>query len=142
MAARLPVVSALARLPRRRPSRPRTTLSARTMASAPSTREFLVIIPDKPGATAKRLQVRPAHLKNITPLTESGVVKMGGALLNSFPEGDDPATFDFMGSTVVFRAETKEQVLELLKQDVYSASGVWDIEKAQIYPFLCAFRAP
>ncbi|GAO18889.1 hypothetical protein UVI_02046050 [Ustilaginoidea virens] len=78
------------------------------MASAPSTREFLVIIPDKPGATAKRLQVRP------------------------FPEGDDPATFDFMGSTVVFRAETKEQVLELLKQDVYSASGVWDIEKKPV----------
>ena len=112
MAARLPVVSALARLPRRRPSRPRTTLSARTMASAPSTREFLVIIPDKPGATAKRLQVRPyvgaspattrprpdvcgqltrpgprAHLKNITPLTESGVVKMGGTSRSPLAHG-------------------------------------------------------
>lgn len=112
------------------------------MASAPRLREFLVIVPDKPGVKDKRLEVRPTHLKNMTPRIESGDWKMGGALLNSVPAGDDPASFDFMGSTLVCRAETKEQVLEQLKKDVYVTSGVWDLEKIQIYPFLCAFRNP
>ncbi|KAG5936851.1 hypothetical protein E4U53_000139, partial [Claviceps sorghi] len=99
------------------------------MSSPAKTREFLVIIPDKPGVKDKRLEVRPTHLKNMTPRVESGDYKMGGALLNSVPAGDDPASFDFMGSTIVCRAETKEQVLEQLKNDVYVTSGVWDLEK-------------
>lgn len=31
----------------------------RTMSSAPAKKEFLCILPDKPGAQAKRLEVRP-----------------------------------------------------------------------------------
>ena len=31
----------------------------RNMSSAPAKREFLCILPDKPGAQAKRLEVRP-----------------------------------------------------------------------------------
>ncbi|KAG5979450.1 hypothetical protein E4U55_005163 [Claviceps digitariae] len=69
-------------------------------------REFLVIVPDKPG-----------------------VWKCARALLNSVPAGDDPAAFDFMGSTIVCKAETKEQVLEQLKNDIYVTSGVWDLKK-------------
>lgn len=77
------------------------------MASAPRLREFLVIVPDKPGVKDKRLEVRPyvppsihhpqrhnrspyyrmalmtrvdrTHLKNMTPRIESGDWKMGGA---------------------------------------------------------------
>ncbi|KAG6037293.1 hypothetical protein E4U41_005235 [Claviceps citrina] len=99
------------------------------MATAPKMREFLVIVPDKPGVKDKRLAVRPTHLQNMTQHVESGDWKMGGALLNSVPAGDDPATFDFMGSTLVCKAQTKEQVLEQLKNDVYVTSGVWDLEK-------------
>ncbi|KAG5919716.1 hypothetical protein E4U42_006432 [Claviceps africana] len=135
------------------------------MSSTAKTREFLVIIPDKPGVKDKRLEVRPTHLKNMTPLVESGDYKMGGAypsnilsgqrtgrrrrdatqpltecavgaLLNSVPVGGDPASFDFMGSTIVCKAETKEQVLEQLKNDVYVTSGVWDLEKLVSYPWL------
>lgn len=83
-------------------------LQLRTMASSARKHEFLVIVPDKPGTHAKRLQVRPyaapppflrrrlsadfprsLHLKNMTPRVESGTWKMGGPLamphLSSLP---------------------------------------------------------
>ncbi|OAA33295.1 Dimeric alpha-beta barrel [Moelleriella libera RCEF 2490] len=112
------------------------------MSSVPRIREFLVIVPDRPGTKDKRLEVRPTHFKNLAPLIESGEWKMGGALLNSVPEADDPTTFDFLGSTLVCRAESKEQIVEQLKKDIYVSSGVWDLDKVQIYPFICAFRKP
>ncbi|PWI66173.1 hypothetical protein PCL_05391 [Purpureocillium lilacinum] len=116
-----------------------TRPSARTMASsaaaaAPRKFEFLVIVPDKPGTLEKRLEVRPQHFKNMTPHVESGAWKMGGALLNSVPGDDDATKFDFMGSTLVCIAESKEAVLEQLRQDIYNTSGVWDTEKASQPP--------
>ncbi|KJZ73871.1 hypothetical protein HIM_06764 [Hirsutella minnesotensis 3608] len=65
-----------------------------------------------------------------------------GALLKDVPVDDDPNNFEFTGSTIVCVAESKEDVLNQLRNDIYTASGVWDTEKAQIYPFKCAFRNP
>ncbi|KAM3532271.1 hypothetical protein NHJ13051_000257 [Beauveria bassiana] len=135
-------------------------------AAAPRKFEFLVIVPDKPGTQQKRLEVRAsAHLAEVKPRFENGTYKMGGeslqitivvphnesatnrgckksgAVLNSVPNGTDPSTFDFHGSSFVAEAESKEAVLEQLKDDVYVTSGVWDLEKAQVFPFICAFRS-
>lgn len=47
------------------------------------------------------------------------------------------------GSALVVVADTREEVLELLKGDVYAKSGVWDVEGVVLYPvssflfFLC-----
>ncbi|OAA56851.1 Dimeric alpha-beta barrel [Cordyceps fumosorosea ARSEF 2679] len=109
-------------------------------SSTPAKFEFLVIVPDKPGTLQKRLEVRATHLANVKPLVANGTYKMGGAVLNSVPEGADPSAFDFHGSSLVAVAESKEAVLEQLKNDIYVTSGVWDLEKAQIFPFICAFR--
>lgn len=38
------------------------------------------------------------------------------------------------GSVMLAQAESKEAVLEVLKEDIYYKSGVWDWEKIQIYP--------
>lgn len=65
-----------------------------------------------------------------------------GAVLNSLPESSDPSTFDFAGSAVIAVAETKEEVIAQLKEDIYYANGVWDVENAQIFPYLNAFRNP
>ncbi|KAJ6779512.1 hypothetical protein PWT90_06363 [Aphanocladium album] len=110
----------------------------RTMSTqaAPAKFEFLVIVPDKPGTLQKRLE----HLAAAKTHVEAGTYRMGGAVLNSVPKGADPSTFDFHGSSFVALAESKEAVLEQLKDDVYVTSGVWDLEKAQVFPFLCAFR--
>lgn len=57
-----------------------------------------------------------------------------GALLNSVPKDDNPASLDFMGSTIVVVAESVEQVREQLSKDIYATSGVWDMEKVSIVP--------
>ncbi|KAI5462100.1 hypothetical protein BGZ63DRAFT_354579 [Mariannaea sp. PMI_226] len=102
--------------------------------------EFLVVVPDKPGALEKRLSVRSKHFEHMVPHVEDGSWKMGGAILNSVPKDDDPSSLDFAGSTLVCVADSVEAVREQLTQDIYATSGVWDVEKAQIYPFKCAFR--
>ncbi|RHZ73489.1 hypothetical protein CDV55_108748 [Aspergillus turcosus] len=99
--------------------------------------EFLCIVPDKPGALAKRLEVRPTHLEGIKPLVADGVMTMGGAMLESHSTEGTPS---FKGSVVVLLAESEEQAREILSKDVYVRSGVWDMEKAQIIPFKNAVR--
>ncbi|RAL16476.1 uncharacterized protein BO97DRAFT_420777 [Aspergillus homomorphus CBS 101889] len=100
--------------------------------------EYLCILPDKPDALAKRLEVRAQHLTNITPLVDSGKVVLGGAMLDQHPNPGDAVSFK--GSVLMFVAESKEEVEELVKNDIYSKSDVWDLEKAQIIPFKSAAR--
>ncbi|KAG6090435.1 hypothetical protein E4U15_005027 [Claviceps sp. LM218 group G6] len=100
------------------------------MSTAPMWREFLVIIPDKPSVRKTRLALRSLHVQNMNHLVASGQWKMGGALLNSVPDlEDDPTKFDFMGSTFVCRAESRAEVFEQVKQDVYVSGGVWDLAR-------------
>ncbi|KAL1305588.1 hypothetical protein AAFC00_007193 [Neodothiora populina] len=100
--------------------------------------EWIVILPDNTDALEKRMSVRQSHLSNLTPDVESGLWLMGGATLDEPPkEGEGPK---INGSIMLALAETKEEVLEKLKGDVYSQSGVWNWEKVQIYPFKAAFR--
>ncbi|CAI7564308.1 unnamed protein product [Penicillium glandicola] len=110
----------------------------RNMSSAPAKREFLCILPDKPGAQAKRLEVRPKHLEGVKPNVASGFIVAGGAMLNAHPaDGETPS---FKGSMMLAVAENEAEVLELLNKDIYTTSGVWDMENAQIIPFKSAVR--
>ncbi|ROT41519.1 hypothetical protein SODALDRAFT_331260 [Sodiomyces alkalinus F11] len=112
-------------------------------SSVPLKYEWLVVVPDKPGVKAKRLEVRPTHFADLKPKFDAGIYKMGGALLDEVPEDEsDPSSFKFSGSTLVCIAETREEVLEHLKNDIYTKTGVWDLDNVQIWPFKCAFRAP
>ncbi|KAK8024221.1 hypothetical protein PG993_012287 [Apiospora rasikravindrae] len=141
-------------LPFFRPSFGNVTTARRAMSSSsapakpaisappPGKFEFLVVVPDKPGMQAKRLEVRPKHFEGLTKHIESGAMKMGGAALGSVPQGDDPTKWDFAGSTVVMVAESVEEVRALLEKDIYTTSGVWDMEKVQIWPVKLAFRYP
>lgn len=104
--------------------------------------EWLVIVPDKPGMQDKRLEVRAQHLAGTKPLAESGFIKTGGAILNEKPESDDASKYSFYGSTLVCVASSKEEILELLSKDIYTTSGVWDLDNVQIWPAKFAFRNP
>ncbi|KAM0261838.1 hypothetical protein ACHAQJ_002041 [Trichoderma viride] len=114
----------------------------RTMATSGVRRpyEFLVVIQDKPGpeVRAKRLEVRAQHFREMKPTLEKGFLKMGGAILNDIPENDDD--LDFAGTALVLVAESAEDAKNLLKDDIYNTAGVWDFEKAQVYPLKCGFR--
>ncbi|KAK4040305.1 hypothetical protein C8A01DRAFT_35728 [Parachaetomium inaequale] len=107
---------------------------------APKKMEWLVVIPDFPGVHEKRLAVRPQHFANLGPAKESGLFQMGGAVLNDVPTSDDPSTFSFAGSTIVMQAASRDEIKEVLRKDVYASTGVWDVENAQMWPLLCAFR--
>ncbi|KAJ8105344.1 hypothetical protein ONZ43_g7463 [Nemania bipapillata] len=64
------------------------------------------------------------------------------AILNEKPESDDASKFSFYGSTLVCVASSKDEILELLSKDIYTTSGVWDLDNVQIWPAKFAFRNP
>ncbi|KAL2114362.1 hypothetical protein VUR80DRAFT_8052 [Thermomyces stellatus] len=101
---------------------------------------WIVIVPDKPGTLAKRLEVRAQHMAGVKKHEASGAVKVGGAIFSEPPQGNDPSKWAFCGSTLNVVAETKDEVVDLLRSDIYATSGVWDVDKAQIYPAVLAFR--
>ncbi|KAH6604545.1 dimeric alpha-beta barrel [Trichoderma cornu-damae] len=127
MAARITARRLLSSLSQaRRPSLIRTMATS----GAPRTFEFVLVIPDKPGpqVRAKRLQ----HFSDMTPNLKDGWLKMGGGLLNEVPEDDDANKFDFAGSIMVLVAESKEDAINKIKDDIYVKAGVWDLEKVRI----------
>lgn len=55
------------------------------------------------------------------------------------PPDDEVSSMKFAGSTLMVVASSKEEVIDLLRGDVYVESGVWDLEKVRHFaPFLCA----
>ncbi|KAM0689704.1 hypothetical protein Q7P36_010575 [Cladosporium allicinum] len=116
-------------------SRRTFTLSTRTMAPK---QEWMVILPDYTGKLAERNQVRADHLKHTGPDVESGLIVLGGAMLEEpIKEGVPPK---MKGSVLMCVADTEEEVWERVKKDVYYEKGVWDKEKVQIFPFKSAIR--
>jgi hypothetical protein len=53
-------------------------------------------------------------------------------------EGADVA---MIGSAMVAVAEAQEDVMMVLREDVYCQEGVWDMEKVQIRPFRSSVRS-
>ncbi|KAL4921204.1 hypothetical protein BDW62DRAFT_141217 [Aspergillus aurantiobrunneus] len=118
-------------------------------------KEFLCILPDKPGAQAKRLEVRSyalvpsfsfsfallylQHLEGVKPLVDAGKVVVGGAMFNNAhpAEGETPS---FKGSMLIYTVETEEDAWELIRNDIYVKSGVWNLDAAQVIPFKSAVR--
>jgi len=49
---------------------------------------------------------------------------------------------DWQGSIIVVEASSKEEIMEVLKRDVYYHNGVWDLDKAQITPLMIAILNP
>lgn len=47
------------------------------------------------------------------------------------PADDEVSSMKFAGSTIVVVAESRQAVLDMLKDDVYVKSGVWDLEKVR-----------
>ena len=65
-----------------------------------------------------------------------------GAVLEDMPADDEVSSMKFAGSTLVVVAESRQAVIDMIKDDVYVKSGVWDLEKAMIWPAKIAFRFP
>nr|OQO22666.1 hypothetical protein B0A51_11531 [Rachicladosporium sp. CCFEE 5018] len=101
--------------------------------------EWMVILKDQPNSLAKRMEIRPEHLKNVLEQEKAGFWLLGGASLDEpVQEGQGPK---INGSVMLALSETREEVIEKLKQDVYWTKGVWDVDRIQIFPFKSAIRA-
>ncbi|GAB7351984.1 hypothetical protein MBLNU459_g2508t2 [Dothideomycetes sp. NU459] len=101
--------------------------------------EFLIILPDQQGALERRMSVRTEHLKNVKDNASSGFWLFGGATLEDVPKEGEGLKIN--GSVMLASAESKEEVLEKLKADVYAKGEVWNFEKIQIIPFKSAIRS-
>lgn len=93
--------------------------------------------PDFPDSLQKRLNVRPEHLQNLQNDPEDFWLFGGAFLEEPVKEGETPK---MKGSAMLIRANSKEEVVERLKNDVYVTGGVWDWDKVQIFPFKSALR--
>ncbi|TVY13953.1 Fusaric acid biosynthesis protein 2 [Lachnellula arida] len=109
-----------------------------TSTTTPAKHEWLVILPDREGMLQKRLEARPEHLTGVKPQAEAGALLFGGAFFDDPPaHGGIP---QIKGTVLLAYAESKEKVLEGLRQDAYTKTGVWDWDKVQIYAFKTALR--
>ncbi|RMD41095.1 hypothetical protein DV735_g4040, partial [Chaetothyriales sp. CBS 134920] len=98
--------------------------------------EFLATIPDNPNVLQTRLATRPVHLENL----QRDKVVMGGALLSQQIKGEEGEVPQMVGSIALVKADTEEEVLELLRNDPYNKAGVWDLSKVKIQPFISGVR--
>lgn len=98
--------------------------------------EWIAIVYDKEGGD--RLGNRAAHLAAIPKNIANGSIVSAGAIFNQVPkEGEKP---DFAGSVVNVIADTREEALEILKQDIYCKNGVWNMDNILLYPIGIAAR--
>ena len=70
------------------------------------------------------------------------MLSIPGALLDEVPPDDEASSMKFCGSTLMVVAVSKQAVIDMIKDDIYVTSGVWDLEKAMIWPAKIAIRAP
>ena len=61
-----------------------------------------------------------------------------GAILDEHPR--EGKTLMMKGSVLIAVAGSSEEVLDFIKEDVYSTRGVWDLDKVQIFPVCVVFR--
>ncbi|KAL9097226.1 MAG: hypothetical protein Q9165_000653 [Trypethelium subeluteriae] len=65
---------------------------------------------------------------------------MGGGFLEDVPKEGQP--LKLKGSVMLAWAESRDEVMKVIEEDVYFKNDVWDKSKIQIYPFKSAFRKP
>ncbi|EEQ39410.1 hypothetical protein EJF18_40334 [Clavispora lusitaniae] len=94
--------------------------------------EWNVIVYDKPGTD--RSKVRPEHVAAIPATVNAGIVNSAGAIYK------DVEKTQFAGSTFHLMAESREEVLEFLKKDIYYKSGIWDLDTVIANPVGIAVR--
>ena len=95
--------------------------------------EYNVIIYDFPNSD--RSKVRPQHVADI-PANVPNPIRSAGAIYQ------DEAKTKFAGSAFHLVANSKEEVIEFLKKDIYYREGIWDINSVVINPIELLYVYP
>ncbi|KAK0516284.1 hypothetical protein JMJ35_000887 [Cladonia borealis] len=101
--------------------------------------DWLVQVPDKPNALQTRMSNLASHLSYNKPHIEAGKLVFTGPTLSSQPKSADEVPA-MTGTVTLFKAETEDEVWEMVKGNPFAEVGVWDLEKATVTPFRCAVR--
>jgi len=94
--------------------------------------EWCVIVYDKPGTD--RMSVFDQHVNGLPETIKNGSMITGGQI------NDDSDPRKPIGSNLTIRAETKEDVIKILKNDAFYKNGIWDVENAIIHHLYCVYR--
>jgi uncharacterized protein YciI len=65
------------------------------------------------------------HIREMDQHVRSGFFQMGGGTL---------AGNAVNGSAIIARARSEEEIMAVLKADIYARSGVWDLDKIRFIP--------
>ncbi|THH20524.1 hypothetical protein EUX98_g8566 [Antrodiella citrinella] len=106
--------------------------------SAPALYKYAIWAPDYADeeCLARRLSVRERHLANAKKLTEDGILKIGGAMIQDGSQLTDQPKMQ--GSLMVYEAASLDDVWKIIKEDVYYTGRVWDKDRLEITPFKAA----
>ncbi|KAF5645313.1 aspartate kinase [Fusarium sp. NRRL 25303] len=96
-------------------------------------KEYLVVIPDHPDVLAKRQVLLKPHNQDAAPLVKAGRVPFfGSTLAHHSAEGQQIAE---NGTVMIIKAESEEEIKEIIRKDIFTIEGVWDFGKLSIWPF-------
>ena len=98
--------------------------------------EWLVIVYDKP--EADRLSCRQQHIAAVPNHIETGKITNVGAIYKDVDEAGTPK--EFIRSTYNIIADSREEILEFLKKDIYYKNGIWDLDSVVMHPYGCFHR--
>ncbi|KAH0589217.1 hypothetical protein H2248_004979 [Termitomyces sp. 'cryptogamus'] len=115
-------------------------LFRRSMSRCTAVNRFFVYAPDRkdPDTHVKRHAVRPQHFAEIKPHIDGGTVQVAGMVLSSDQTEATKGQKKAEASMLIVKADTIDEVKQLIERDVYYTSGVWDTEKLIILPFVSA----
>jgi len=82
------------------------------------------------------MAVRPRHFIIANKYIKQGILKVAGGLIT--PESLNTADKKFVGSVLLYEAESIEDARKLVEQDLYWTENVWDKEKLIILPMVMA----
>lgn len=94
--------------------------------------EWSVIVYDKPDKD--RMTVFEEHVKGLPEFVKNRSMITGGQI------SDDSDPRKPIGSNFIIRAETKEDVINILKNDAFYKNGIWDMENIIIHHLFCVYR--
>ena len=96
---------------------------------------YAMIGEDVPNSLEKRAAARPAHLKRIDALINSGKLLLAGAL--PAIDSPDPGPAGMCGSLIVAEFESVEAAQQWINEDPYVTQGVF--AKVTVKPFKKVF---
>ena len=103
--------------------------------------EWLVQIPDHPDVLQSRMAHLSAHLSYNKTTVEAGQLVMVGPTLSEHPKSADQG-LPMNGSVMVLKVSSEDEVWQIIKENPFATTGIWNVDKAVVMPIKCVVRTP